>query len=395
MTLPLSDVRVVEMCQVYAGPFAAMLLADQGAEVIKLEAPVGDSSRRGPTSFPDIDGLSLPFLSFNRNKRSILVNIHTPKGKELAYRLFRWADVLLIATRVATRQRWGFTYEDIAAINPRLVYASITGFGEEGPDADLPGIDLVIQARAGDIAGRRQPDSPPPPAANFYHFDMATGMLAAYAVTLALRQREQTGQGQKIELNLLQSALASQSVNMTRVGESNDGGAASILRLPTVYRCSDDKYIFVLGAGARWEPFCASLGLDDLLTDPRFDTIEKRAEEVDEIYEILTRHFSTRPAAEWEALLKAGEQMVSVVHEIPEVYNDPQVVANQMMTKFEQPGLGTVDAVTIPFKMSGTAGEPWLRRPVPTPGEHTFELLQEHGYSSEEIETLIAEEIAS
>ena len=392
MALPLAGVRVLEMCQVYAGPFAGMLLADQGAEVIKLESLEGDSSRVGVPAFPDTNGLSLPFVTFNRNKRSILVNIHTPKGKELADSLLQWADVLLIATRVATRQRWGFTYEDIAAVNPRIIYASITAYGEEGPDADFPGYDVAVQARGGDLLIRQQPDGSPSPTAPVYHFDMATGMLAAYAVALALRQREDTGQGQKISLSLFQSALACQSVNMTRLA-GGDPPPTPPGRLPGNFLCSDGRYIFTTGGGARWEGLCRTLGLGHLLEDPRFDTIEKRAEQVEELTEILSRQFSTKPAAEWEATLNAAGQIGSVIKEISEVYDDPQAIANQMFTQFEQTGIGAAEVVNVPFNMSGNANETWLRKHPPTKGEHTLQVLQELGRSSEEFEALKAEGI--
>ncbi len=392
MTLPLSDIKVVDFCTVLAGPFAAMLLADQGADVIKLEAPEGDSARRLVPSYPGTGGISLGFLSFNRNKRSIIVDITRPKGRELAYDLIRWADVLVINMRVGTRQRRGFTYEDLAAINPRLVYASITGYGEEGPDANLPAADITVQARVGDIAGRRLPGGPMPAHTNLFHFDMAASMLTVYAVMLALRDRERTGQGQRVDLNLLQSALACQNIQMTQRSGSGDRYALLPTGLPIQYLCSDGRYLLSQSiSAARLERFCQVVGLNQVLEDPRFDTPEKRAQHPTEIADIIAQHLSTRPASEWEAMLKAQEVTVSVIKDISEVNDDPQVIANQMMTQFEQPGFGTVKAIGQPFKMYGSSGEPWLRRHAPTLGEHSMEVLQELKYSPEEIETLKAE----
>ena len=383
MALPLSDIRVVDFSQGFAGPCGTMFLADQGAEVIKIETPESASSGG--------DISNLVYLSFNRNKRSIVLDITKAKGRELFDSMLRWADVFVINMRVGPRQRKDLTYEDVAAINPRLIYASLTAYGEAGPEADLPGIDIVTQSRVGDTAGRRAPGDPPPLHSLLCHYDMATSMLIFGAVMLALRGRERTGQGQKVEVNLVQTALALQAVQMTRMGGSDEGFAIRPTGVPAIYLCRDGRYIFVSSGGTRWDGFCRSVGLDDLAADPRFDTNEKREQQVEVLTEIFSHHFSTRPAAEWEAMLKADGNMVSMVKELSEVYDDPQVVANEMITQFDQPGIGLVKAVNTPFKLSGSADEPHIRRPVPEKGEHTFEVLREMGHSPEEVEALKAE----
>ena len=337
--------------------------------------------------------MSLGFLSFNRNKRSVVLDITKPSGHDLAYSLLMWADVLVINMRVDTRQRRGFTYEDLAAINPRLIYASMTAYGERGPDADLPGYDVTVQARAGDMESRRVLGSPPPPQTSLFHFDMATAMLTFCAVMLALRERERTGRGQKIEGSILQSALTSHAIQLTRVDGRDESYPVRATGLPAQYLCSDGKYLYAPAAGPRWEPFCRSMGLEHLLEDPRFDTVEKRQQKVEVLTEVLSHHFSAKPAAEWEAILKATSFPVSIVNEMSDLYDDPQVIANEMITEFEQPGLGTVKAVGMPFRMSGTADEPWLTRHAPTLGEHTYEVLQELGHSANEIEAFKAEGI--
>ncbi len=389
MALPLDGIRVVEMCQVYAGPYAAMMLADLGADVIKLEPPEGDSNRATATApYP---GFTIPFLAFNRNKRSIVVNYQTSPGRNVAYRLFKQADVLLIATRAATRGRWGLTYEEVSAVNPRLIYASITGFGEQGPDYDQPGIDLVVQARSGDAGFRHAPYGTPPSSQSLFHFDMATSMLTVGSVALALRQRDSTGRGQKLELSLLQSALASHAVNMMRVVGTDNGGPVKNTGGQRVYRCSDDRYIFASPIADRWPAYCRALGLDQLIEDARFDTGPKRQQNAEALYQIVSQQLSTRPAAEWEAKLKEANEYASVVKEMAEVRDDPQVIANQMLTTFEQPGVGIIETVNTPFKMSASAGEPWFRRPVPGLGEHTNEIVTELGYSQKELASLRAE----
>ena len=383
MTLPLSDIRIVDFCQGLAGPLSSMHLADQGAEVIKIERSGREAPAGGAANFG--------YMSFNRNKRSIVLDITKPKGRELFDSLLRWADVFVTNMRVGARQRRSLTYEDVAAINPRLIYASLTAYGEAGPEADLPGVDIVTQARVGDLAGRRQPGGPPPPSSYFFHYDMTSAILIGYGVMVALRERERTGQGQEVEVSLLQTALALQAIQMTRLGESGDSSPSRAPGLPTLYLCGDGRYIFAFGGGARWEDCCRSVGLDHLIADPRFDTNEKREQQVEVLTEILSQHFSARPAAEWEAMLKADSQMGSMVRELSEVYDDPQVIANEMITQFEQPGIGLVKAVNTPFKLSGSADEPHIRRHVPEKGEHTFEVLREMGHSPDDIEALKAE----
>lgn len=389
MPLPLSDIRVVDFATVLAGPFAAMLMADQGAEVIKLESPEGDSARR-LVPVPGTSDLSIGFLAFNRNKRSVTLDITQPAGREAAYRLIKWADVLIINMRVDARRRRGFTYEELAAINPRLIYVSLTGYGDDGPDANLPGADITIQARIGDLAGRREPDRPPPAHTHLYHFDMATSMLTCYAITLALRERERTGAGQKIETSLLQTGVSLQAVQMTRVAGWDGWYAARPAGLPQIYRCGDGRYILdqYITIGPRWDSLCQALQIDELTTDPRFSSAESREQHIEAVEEILVRNFLTKPAADWEAIFKAAGHTNSMVKDIDEVFNDSQVVANEMVTRFEQPGVGEVTGVSLPFRMSSTAGVPWLRRPVPTKGEHTDEVLRELGYSANELGAL-------
>ena len=391
MPLPLSDIRVVEICQVFAGPFAAMLLADQGAQVIKIEPPEGDSARRLLPNFPDSGGLSLGYLTFNHNKRSIVVDMSKQEGIELVHGLVQGADVLVINMLLGARRRRRLTYKELAKVNPRLIYASITGYGEAGPEADLPGYDVVTQARVGDMASRGIPGSRPQ-YTNFNHFDMAAAMLTAYAVVLALRDRERTGQGQKVEVSLLESALACQMVQMTRVGGSEDSyGVRGAITAN--YLCSDGRYIFAIAVGQRWASLCHTIGLDHLAEDPAYDSMEKRIQKADEIQAMLSRQFATRPSKEWETLLKAAGHAVSVVKEISEVYDDPQVVANEMITQFQQPRLGPIKAVNVPFKMSSTSNEPHLWRHAPTLGEDTDDVLQELGNTTEKIQALRRERV--
>jgi formyl-CoA transferase len=390
MPLPLSGINVLEIAQVLAGPFAAQLLADQGAEVIKIEPPEGDSARGIMNIFPEASGISLGFMTFNRNKRSLCLDITRDEGLKIARTLLRWADVLVINMRVETRKRRGLTYEDVSAINPRLVYASITGYGDEGPEADLPGADITIQARVGDIGGRTLEGQPPPTHTFLYHFDMAAAMLVAYGVTLALLRRQTTGQGDKVEANLLQSAIACQAIQMTRRASSKERHPVQPNGLPISYRCADGRYILsqYINLGPRWSVLAGDLGSDELMNDPRFATPQERQQHIPEIAAILERVFLTRPSDEWEKLLRGKGHMMSVVKDIDEVFEDPQVKANDMIIEFDQPGVGSVEAIGQSFRLQSCLGEMWLRRPVPAKGEHTDEILRQLGIGKDNIDLL-------
>ena len=384
--LSLADIRVVDFATVLSGPFAGMLLADQGADVIKLESPDGGDSARRLVPVPGTDDLSIGFLAFNRNKRSVTLDITKPAGKEAAYLLCQWADVLIINMRVDTRRRRGFTYEELASINPRLIYVSLTAYGDEGPDADLGGVDITVQARIGDITGRQEPGSPPPSHTMLFHFDMATSMLIAYAVTLALRDRERTGLGQKIETSLLQTGVSLHAIQLTKVLGLEQRYPSRPTGLGQIYRCGDGRYIRL----PAWDGLCETLQLAELTDDPRFDSAEHREQNEAAIAEILSRHLVTRPAAEWEAIFKAAGHRSGMLRVTEEVFDDPQVLANDMIAQFAQPGLGEVKAAGLPFRRSTTADVQWLRSPAPHLGEHTDEVLRELGYSPGEIDALRA-----
>lgn len=393
MKLPLSDIRVVDFCQVFAGPATTLLLADQGADVIKVETPEGDNGRRY-MPIPGSNGLSPGYVALNRNKRNIVLDLTTPKGREVAYRLVRWADVAVCNLRVSVPQRLGIAYEDLASINPRLVYASITAYGEKGPDATLPGYDLVVQAKSGITATRRQPDGTPVGSFIFYA-DMAGAMLAAYAIMVALHERERTGRGQKVEVNLLHVYLALQAVQMVKTPlGSHPGPGRRPTALATPYRASDGRFIHIHAASERqWRSLCRALELDHLLNDPAFATGEGRYQQAEVLYDILANLIATRPAREWEAVLKAGNCPTSVIQEWEEVWKDPQMLANNMFMETDQPGLGQVTVVNVPFRLPGSEEEPRFRRPAPQMGEHTMDILKELGYGSAEAEQLRAEGI--
>jgi len=401
MTLPLEGLKVIEFGSVLAGPCAAMHLADQGAEVIKVEPPEGDPARYYAPSFAN--GLSLAFFTFNRNKRSVVLNLRHPKGLAAVHRLAQWADVVVINMKTGSPERLGIGYEQLAAVNPRIIYASMTYAGERGPEAFLPGIDIVTQARSG-ILEHHQPPGQAPRTSLFFNFDMANAILAVYGVTLAMLERQRTGKGQKIEVSLLQSAMMMHSTQLTRATPLDQKpvphaeGPAYPSRLPpdalpSIYQCKDGLYIFFSLPGERWERFCRILGLDKLADDPEYKDPIKRNQHAKGLAKVIADRLATKPAEEWEKMLKADGHVVNVVRRMTDVYDDPQVIANKMITTYEQPGFYPVTTVSTPLWLSATAEEYRFHRPAPLLGEHTFEVLLEMGYSDEDLAEMAAEQV--
>ncbi len=389
MTLPLADIRIVDFSQNVAAPSGAMLLADQGADVIKVEPPGGGNSR---TNTPAINGMTFYFMSWNRNKRSIMVDVTKDEGRAVTHDLARWADVFITNSRLDARRRHGYSYKDLAAVNSRLIYVSLTGYGEAGPEANLPGADITIQARAGEIAARRISDGPYPQYTRLFHYDMGTAMLIAYGVMVAVHERQQTGKGQQVQVNLLQTALTLHTLQMTHLAGSSERSPARPESLPIQYMCSDGRQLLsqTINTGRRWEEFLDAVRLEKLATDPRFDTLEKRQQGLAELTQVIAQHFATKPAAEWEAMFKRKELSATVVKEIEldEVDEDPQVIANDMMIEFQQPEVGPMRATGQAVRLSAHAQERWLRLPAPTLGEHTAEILAQLGYTPQRIQAL-------
>lgn len=390
MALPLAGINVVDMAQVFFGPGTAVYLADQGAEVIKVETLRGDAMRYRHTS-PYLEqwGFSKPFLALNRNKRSVAVDIHYPEGQEIVHRLVEWADVFILNMRPGSEASFSLDQGTLIALNPRLIYASISAFGREGPEAHLPGYDIVLQSRSGILSTRRHPDGTPVPYPIMLS-DMSGCMALSYAIMLALWEREKTGKGQGIDASLLNQALAMQMQQLVWVqGDSSSLPGARPNAMASCYQCADDLWLtIVVVEDHQWVSLCRVLELEHLTEESSLASYASRLDGAEDLGEILSAVFQTNPRAHWlEELRRAGVPCAPVV-EREELADDPQTVANQMFLEQDHPVVGLVKTVAPPFHLSGTRDESRLRRPAPMLGQHTDEVLQEMGYDSDVVARL-------
>lgn len=388
MTLALDGMRVIEITQVMSGPFCGLLLADLGADVIKVEKPEGDDSRR--MAPPTLNGESAAFMAINRNKRGISLDLKTQKGQEILRNLAATADVLIENFRPGTMEGLGLSYSDLSTLHPSLIYCSISGFGQTGPYRDRGGFDLVAQAMSGlmSITGHA---GQPPVKVGVPIADLNAGMYACYAILAAYIHRLKTGQGQRIDTSLLEAGLAYtfwESSIFFATGESPPAmGSAHRISAPYQALSASDGYLTLGAANQKtWERLCTAIERHDLLEDPRFASNPDRTLHQRELAAILEGVFATRTVAEWLLILDRAGVPAGPVYDMKQVYADPQVQAREMMVDVEHPKAGKTLAIGLPVKLSETPGS--IRRPAPTLGEHTDEILLELGHSAEAILSL-------
>jgi crotonobetainyl-CoA:carnitine CoA-transferase CaiB-like acyl-CoA transferase len=387
---PLAGMKVVELAHIMSGPTCGMMLADMGADVIKVEKPDGDDSRRFLP--PAINGEPAAFMMMNRNKRGIVVDLKTEEGKSVLRRLVAQCDVLIENFRRGTMEDLGLGYEVLKADNPGLIYAEISGFGRTGPYADRPGFDLIAQGMSGLMAITGEGPGRPPVKVGAPVTDIVAGMLAAMGVCAAYANKLQTGQGQKVDTSLFEAGIVltywQSAIAFATGGSPGPMGSAHPLNAPYQAFRTADGWINVGAANQRnWERLIGVLDRSDLQDDPRFSSNQARMGHLDALTEALDALFSQQSSAHWIGELEAAGVPVGPVLGIAEMHRDPQAIARGMVPEVDHPVAGRVKTLGAPVKFSGTDCR--VCRPAPTLGEHSREILREFGYADAYIAELI------
>jgi crotonobetainyl-CoA:carnitine CoA-transferase CaiB-like acyl-CoA transferase len=371
---PLDGITVLDLTRVLAGPYCTMLLADLGARVIKIEQPgTGDDTRRwGP---PFLNGESAYFLSINRSKESVTLDFKHAEGRALLMSLIARSDVLVENFRPGTLDPLGLGYDTLAAAHPRLVYASVSGFGQTGPRCAEAGYDAIAQAEGGLMSVTGPPDGPPyrlgVPIA-----DITAGMFAAQGVTAALFARERTGRGQRVDVALLDSVaalLTHQAGAYFATGQppARLGNRHRSIAPYDVFAASDGDFVLAVGNDDQWRRFCNTADVED---DPRFATNEQRTAAYEALRPIVAGRLARRTRADWIARLKHAGVPCGLVRDIDQLFHDPQIAAREMVAELQHPIAGAVKTVGSPMKLSDTPVE--MRTAPPTLGQHTNAVLR-------------------
>jgi crotonobetainyl-CoA:carnitine CoA-transferase CaiB-like acyl-CoA transferase len=384
--------RVLELAQIMAGPTAGLMLADMGADVVKVEKlPGGDDARSYRE--PRVNGVSAPFLILNRNKRCIALNLKLAEGRDVLLRLVRSADVLTENYRKGTLEKLGLGYDVLAAANPGLIYCAISGYGRDGPYGDKGGFDLIAQGFAGLMSITGEPGGPPVKTGNSVA-DINAGILAVTGILAAYAHKLKTGQGQVVDTSLMEAALQQtywHAAIQFATGESpGPTGSAHVLTAPYQAFRARDGWINIGGANeANWERICDVLGHPEWRDDPRYRKNADRMENLDALVEAMTPVIATRSKSEWIAAFDAAGVPAGPVHTVGEALSHPQTLARGMVVDLVHPQAGATKALGCPVHFSATPAS--IRRPAPLLGEHTREILAEAGYREGEIDALIAE----
>ena len=390
----LSGMVVLDLTQIMAGPFCTMVLADMGANVIKVEKPNGgdDNRRMGP---PFIKDWSAGFLALNRNKRSLAVDLRSEMGKATFRRLVQDADAVVENFRPGVMERLGLGYESLISIKPSLVYCSVSGFGNTGPDAAKGGFDLVAQGVSGLMSITGHPGMPPAKV-GVPITDISAGLLSANGVLCAYIHALKTGQGQQVDTSLMEAGIAytvwESSVYFADGDVPGPLGSAHRVSAPYQALRTSDGYLNI-GAATQptWEQLCRAIGAEELIDDPRFNLPGDRKSRQDELAALLEETFVTDTTANWLAMLEEAGVVAGPIYNMDQVYKDPQVLARNMLVDIDDPDLGTIHNIGVPVKFSATPGR--IRTRAPMLGEHSVEVLMEHGFSEAEVGALLADRV--
>jgi formyl-CoA transferase len=385
---PLAGLRVVDCSAIIAGPIATAFLATYGARVDKLEPLEGDALRAYPSTLP---GLSRYFLGINRGKRSLAIDLKHPEGLAVARRLARSADVFVESFRPGVAARLGLDDGTLRAENPRLIYCSVSAFGQTGPLAERPGLDPVVQAYGGLSWEQGAAGEAPPELVRGSLVDYYTGSLAVSGILLALVARGHTGTGQRVETSLLDGVLAMQAGRAFWAEAQEPPDAVRDLlgdRVSRIYPTRDGHLYLYVELPKFWTGLCRTLGLEAWLEDPRLGTMVGRHAHKAELIGVITKRLAARTAAEWEARFAEADVPCTRVRSVPEMLVDPQALLNGTLTTVAHPTLGPVRLLGVPVRLAGTPGAP--AGPPPAIGEHTDAILGEAGLSAADIARLRA-----
>ena len=395
MILPLEDIKVLDLSHALAGPFCSTMLADYGAEVIKIEPPgPGDIARAWGTPMPG--GETAYFVSLHRNTKGMVLDLKHPEGKELFLRMVERCDVVLENYRVGTLQKLGIDYEAAKQRNPAIVYCSISGFGQDGPYRDRAALDLILQAESGMISVTGEAGSGGA-RAGVSIADLTAGMNAAYAILLALRVKERTGRGQSIDVSMMEGQLALLGTMIGSYLANGEvpapmGTAYKALLPYQTFRTKTRDLALAVGSEKLWKLFCPLIGRPELASDPRYHSNGARDANRDSLIATLQAVFLTRSYEEWEALLVKGGVPVGTVNTLAEAVHHPQVKARGSLVEMDHPSVGKVPVVGVPARLSATPGS--VRTPSPTLGQHTDEVLRQLlGLGAPELAALRADRV--
>jgi crotonobetainyl-CoA:carnitine CoA-transferase CaiB-like acyl-CoA transferase len=390
-TGPLAGMRVLELAQIMAGPTCGMMLADMGADVIKVEKLPGGDDSRGYKE-PRVNGVSAPFMILNRNKRGIALNLKLPQGRDILLRMVSDADVLTENYRRGTLEKLGLGYDVLSAINPGLIYCAVSGYGRDGPYADKPGFDLIAQGFGGLMSITGEPGRPPVKTGNSIA-DINAGILAVVGITAAYAHKLKTGEGQVVDTSLMEAALQQtywHAATYFATGESaGPTGSAHLLAAPYQAFRTQDGWINIGGANqANWERIADALGHPEWRDDPRYATNSARMEHLASLVQAMESVLQEHGQSHWLAVFDRAGVPAGPVHSIGEALSHPQTIARGMVVDLVHPMAGATKALGCPVHFSRTATQ--VRRPAPMLGEHSRELLTEYGYTAEEIDAFVA-----
>ena len=378
MKMPLEDVIVLDLSHALAGPHCSTLLADFGAQVIKLETPgAGDIARAWGAALPG--GENSYFIGLHRNKRGISIDLKSAEGKELFFKLAEKADVILENFRPGALERLGLGYEAVKARNPGIIYTSVSGFGQDGPYRDRAAMDLIVQAESGMISITGE-EGGHGVRCGVSIADLTAGMYAAYGTMLALRVKEKTGEGQRVDVSMLEGQMSLLNVNISAYLADGEmpvpmGTAYKALLPYQTFRTATRDLAIAIGSQKLWKIFCPLIGHPEIIDDPKFIDNAARIANRDALIQLVQHAFLTKSYEEWEQILLKAGIPVGAVNNLQEMLDHPQVAARGAMVDTEHPRAGPVKLVGVPVKLSRTPGA--IRSPSPMLGEHSAETLRE------------------